>query len=382
MKARVLMVFVVLVFIISNSVFALSPGTDVLVPAAGRSEPWITDLYVMNPGAETVSVSVSWLRRGNANPDPATVTFDLAGGETSILEDVIFSSFGRTSAGGAFRVEASAPVIVNSRIYAVDGSSTVGQGFEGVPSSSATSGGRTTDVVGLSHGAVFRTNVYALAAGGGAAISFSLVDPGGEELASRNLQLEEWEPYLRSITDLFSGLVDFPHATLRATVTSGSAVIGASKVDNASTDPTTLESSVATSGGGADGEYAIATWDSLDFAGGGRLVIDGGEVIGITATYFNWDKVSPSGVAECTELFMIETEFDPAVPVADFAGAGVSFDQHYDNGATMTFNVSMTVDGGSAITGSIGAFGSDHPLWLEGCDGEFPDMVLTGGKRE
>ncbi|RLE26772.1 MAG: hypothetical protein DRJ61_18145, partial [Acidobacteria bacterium] len=52
---------------------ALNPGTDVLVPAAGRGGSWVTDLYVMNPGEVAVDGSVLWLIRDQANIDPMFV---------------------------------------------------------------------------------------------------------------------------------------------------------------------------------------------------------------------------------------------------------------------------------------------------------------------
>ena len=92
---------------------ALISGTDIIVPAAGRGAPWGTDLYIANPGDTTVTGSVYWLVRGQANPNPTSIAFSLAPGETAVLTDVILADFGVASGNGAFRVTASAPVIVN-----------------------------------------------------------------------------------------------------------------------------------------------------------------------------------------------------------------------------------------------------------------------------
>ncbi len=113
-------------------VFALNSGTDIIVPAAGRGAPWGTDLYIANPGETTVTGSVYWLVRGG-KPEPHLVDFSLAPGATSVFADIILAEFGLASANGAFYVTASDTVIVNSRIFASDGSATFGQGFEGVP---------------------------------------------------------------------------------------------------------------------------------------------------------------------------------------------------------------------------------------------------------
>ncbi|MFV2072406.1 MAG: hypothetical protein ACC742_07105, partial [Thermoanaerobaculales bacterium] len=86
---------------------AISPGDDLLIPAAGRSVPWVTDLYVMNPGTATVSVEVFWLERGQANPNPTSITFNLGPNETKVLKDVVNTSFGFNKRNGAFRITAS-----------------------------------------------------------------------------------------------------------------------------------------------------------------------------------------------------------------------------------------------------------------------------------
>ncbi len=118
-------------------------------------------------------------------------------------------------------------------------------------------------MVGLSFNSAFRTNVYATAGSEGATVAVTLLDPTGSVHSSASLHLGAWEPYLRRVDQLFPGVANFDNATLQAEVTSGSVVIGASKVDNASTDPTTLESD-ATAGGSAssDGTYQISIYDS------------------------------------------------------------------------------------------------------------------------
>ena len=369
-------------------VFALNSGTDIIVPAAGRGAPWVTDLYVANPGDTEVLGFISWLVRGQANPDPQPnlISFTIAPGETAIYKDIIFEEFGLASAGGAFLVEASAPVIVNSRIYATDGTATFGQGFEGVPVSAATQSGGKATVVGLSYNDAFRTNVYATAGANGAITQFSLVDPSGSVIASASLTLGAYEPYLRRVDQLFSGVANFDDATLIAEISvgsGGSAVFGASKVDNESTDPTTLESD-ATAGGSAssNGTYQISIYDSAFFAAGGNIVIDEGVVTQINGTYFNWDKLE-GGEAACTLQFLWGLGMSPT-PLADFAD-GVTFSDSYTStgSGVMEWTVTFTVENNMVISGTVAAEGSDFTDSAElGCNGTFPALVLMGGKTE
>ncbi len=381
---RLITAVVVLALVATASpVLALNSGTDIIVPAAGRGAPWGTDLYVANPGDMTVTGSIFWLVRGQANPSPTSITFSIAPGETAIYEDIIFEEFGLASAGGAFYVTADGTVIVNSRIYASDGSATFGQGFEGVPVPAATQGGASSTVVGLSYNSVFRTNIYATAGSAGAAISVTLLDPAGSTLSTASLQLGAWEPYLRRVDQLFAGVSNFDNATLLAEVDSGSVVIGASKVDEVSDDPTTLESD-ATAGGSAssDGTYQISTYDSALFAGGGNFVIVDDVVTQINGTYFNWDKLD-GGEAACTLQFLWGLGMSPT-PLADFA-SGVTFNDSYTSTGSgdMNWTVTFTVEDNMIIDGTVSATGS---LFTEtdelGCNGDFPALILKGGKME
>jgi hypothetical protein len=381
MTRRFLTLAILLTLAVSP-VLALNPGQDVIVPAAGRGGGWVTDLYINNPGDSTVSVTVAWLVRNQANPSPNTISFNLPAGATEVLDDVIANDFGLNSASGAFRVTTSGgEVVVNSRIYFDDteNSQTFGQGFEGVPVWAATGAGTTTSVVGLSYTSGFRTNIYATAGSMGATITYRLVDPMGVVFATANVTLEAWEPYLRRVDQVFSGVANFDDATLTAEVTAGAAVVGASKVDNASTDPTTLESSVMGGGGGVDGTYQFAIYDSLSFAAGGNLTISGGEVTAIVGTYFNWDKGDPQN-PDCTLLFQWGQGLTPA-PVGDFA-SGVTFSDSYQTtgSGVMEWTVTFTSGDGADLMGSIAATGSEFTGQDAGCNGDFPTLDFYAGK--
>jgi len=381
---RLIIAFVVLALVATAApVFALNSGTDIIVPAAGRGAPWATDLYIANPGNESVTGSVFWLVRDQANPNPVSFDFTLAPGETGVFEDVILADFGLSSAGGAFFVSATGAVIVNSRIFASDGTATFGQGFEGVPVGGATQSGSIATVVGLSFTSEFRTNVYATAGADGATMTLRLLDPAGTQFAAADLTLGAWEPYLKRVNQLFPNVANFDNATLVADVTAGSAVVGASKVDNESTDPTTLESD-ATAGGSTsvDGTYQISIYDSALFAAGGNFVIADDVVTQINATYFNWDKLE-GGEPACTLQFLWGLGMSPT-PLADFA-SGVTFSDSYAStgSGVMEWTVTFTVSDNMVIDGTVSAVGSDFSDPDElGCNGDFPALVLMGGKME
>jgi len=373
-----------LVLLTAGVAAALNPGTDLLVPAAARAGTWVTDLYVLNPGSQSTTVTVYWLERNQANPSPTSESFTIDAGETLVLDDVILTTFSMTTGEGAFRIVSDTEAVVaNCRIYNDRDGVTFGQGLAATPRGGATAAGSETDVVGLSQSDSFRSNIFLVdASGAGSQASLSLRDTSGNELLSHDVTLRAFEPtYLNTETHL--GADDFADATLHVEVTSGSVLVVGSKVDNdpATGDPTTLEAWQPAGGGSTeDGTYQFALYDSALFAAGGNIVVDDGEVVAVNGTYFNWDKTD-GGEPECTLLFLWGGAIDPPIPVADFA-TGISFDQSYPTSGQMTWTLQLTMSDNMALSGTVGATGSDFPAGQDGCDGVFPDLVLYGGKTE
>jgi hypothetical protein len=357
---------------------ALNTGKDIAVPAAARSVPWVTDLFVMNPGDSTVTVTVYWLVRGQGNASPSqSISFTLLPGETEVMEDVIFNDFGMTSAAGAFLVEASGPVIANCRIFADEAAGTLGQGFEGVPLWAFTQTDGSSETVGLARTADFRTNIYAIAGPNGASVDLTLYRPDGTVRATRTLNLDPYEPYLKSVQQTFSGVGNFDAATLVAEVTAGEAVVGASKGDNDTNDPTTLEPALPF-GGPPDGTYQFAIYESSGYSTGGNLTIVDGVVTSIRGTYSNYDKVDGQSDPECEVVFLFE--YFTATPVEDFE-SGVSFSESYDDSGDLDYTLTFDLDQNLSLTnGSIDAEGSDFTGDETGCNGTFPSLVFEGGK--
>jgi hypothetical protein len=360
---------------------ALTPGTDIIVPAAARGGTWVTDLYVFNPGPDTVNSTISWLVRNRANPYPASADYKLGPGEVLVLEDAVKTVFGLDQAGGALRVLADHPVVVLTRIYNQQNGVTFGQGFEGIPRAAATTAGSSTDMIGLTNNARFRTNmVIAETSGTGATVELSLRDPSGVELAAKTYSLGGFEPILKPVTDL-DGVTTLDNGTLHAEVTEGAAIIVASKVDNdpATGDPTTLAAWTAAGSGEpvADGTYQLAIYDSSGYATGGYLVIEDEKVTAIDVTYTNWDKGDP-GDPDCTLTFRWGTTEAGVHPLSEYT-TGVSFSQGFSDGE-LSWTVSLAVADNQSISGTVEALGSSFGGMLAGCNGTFPVLILHGGK--
>jgi len=335
---------------------ALNPATDVLVPAAARAGSWVTDLYVLNPQSSAVAVTVYWLVRQQPNPSPPGFEFVLEPGATRVMEDVILNELGLERGEGAFRVVANGAVVVSSRIYSRDAGATFGQGFEGIPGASATAAGQSSDVVGLVANADFRTNLYALAGEGGAVFVVSLRDASGVEMASRVYSLGPHQPMLGNILTELGG-PQFDRGSLHVEVTSGAAVVGASRVDEVSQDPTTLAGSWDCPEGGelepAGVYYGVL---ETDRDRGFRMVVEGGG--GVTELRFQMGSSQPG----CNFSFDANGLFDPPVPLEDLLGPeGVSFSSVYPTGQ-IDWTVRLVESSRHLhYTGSVSGFASGSP---------------------
>lgn len=250
---------------------AMNADDELWIPAAARGLGtdgafWVTDLVLMNPGDEDLTVELTWLVRGIDNSETEPVEVELAAGQTLVLADVVLSLFGEEEAGGAIHIEVAEegdedegdeddPVLVASaRIYALgDDGETYGQGFEGLTSAAAIEADDeepedgATHAVGIIVGDSFRSNWYGLnltedddEEPEAAEVRVELLDGDGEVIASDTYMMPPMAPILRPVAEL--GVADVEGAALRFTMVEGEGLFGASLVDRASGDPTTLES--------------------------------------------------------------------------------------------------------------------------------------------
>ena len=227
MNYRKITTLLIGVLIVATSVPAITPGTDLLIAGAARTNRWHSDLYINNPGDSRVTVAVMWLIRDQANTTPTTKSYFIDAEETLILTDVLFTEFNLNTAAGAFRISADGEVTANLIVYAgfndtVGG--TLGSGFEAIPVSVITSAGETTFLMGLANAGSFYTNIFATAGANGATMELDLLDEDGTVLDTAVETLLAYEPWLSYKTDIWN-IGSFSEGTLRAKVTSGSAAI-------------------------------------------------------------------------------------------------------------------------------------------------------------
>lgn len=371
---------------------AINPGTEIFVPAAARGggaggSTWITDLYVYNPGMDQVTVDIYWLDRGTDNSGATAQSYTVNGGETMVLADVILNVFGESSAGGAFRIVSTGDVMVNSRIYNQMGDDTFGQGFEGIPAEAAITAakGATTDFVGLTDNASFRTNLFAVnTAATTSNVTFNLMDTSGTVMASRSYQMPPYSALYKEVSDL--GGPSFDQGTIHAEVTQGSAIVVGSKIDSGSGDPTTLEPWWACGDGGGNGGTELTTaavyYGVLDDGAGyyGGFIMQVNDNAEVTSVEFTFPSAHPT----CNYFFGGGGTFETPVPLADFEG-GVQFTNTYsgaDNGDMLWTVTLQEQDPKLLFAGTMNGQGSGWGGGAITCNNMLPDDTLILGKEQ
>lgn len=221
---------------------------DVLVNgvarAGGRNNTFFrTDARIYNPGATNAVVSVAYHANQNANPSPASATFDVPAGQIRDVVDVLASLLSLpVGSAGALRFTTDAPVAILCRTSNVDPSGanpgTYGAQQRPVPIPSFLSSADAGAVVtGIRQGTDFRTNVGFAAGGDGAAYALTLENASGIPVGTATGSLGPWGWTQPNVQDLFGGVTIPADATLRVTVASGSVDVFDSSIDNASGDP-------------------------------------------------------------------------------------------------------------------------------------------------
>jgi hypothetical protein len=131
--------------------------------------------------------------------------------------------------------------------------------------------------------------------------------------------------------------------------------------------------------GPVDGTYQFAVYDSLFFASGGKLVIEGGAVVAIDGTYFNYDKVDGGGASQCTLILQWGIGLSPK-DVGDFE-SGVEFSDTYVDAGEMTWTLTFVIEDNVGFSGTLAAVGTGFTGADSGCNGTFPTLTIKGGVR-
>ncbi len=246
-------VLAVIVVGISASVWAGFSGTEVFLPSVGHgdgvgSSVWRTTLWIHNPSGAAANCEIQLLLRDQANPNPLTYPLAVPAGETIKIEDATWTLFG-IEGFGALRVLSTEQILVNSRIYNLEGTdlaNSQGQFFGGIPSSFALGSGEGTEILGINQASdsAFRYNFgFVETTGATATIRAEMRDASDSTIGSTQLTLQGYEARQLNVSALGAGQTPTENGRLHISVISGAGRILAfgSGIANTSQDPSTFE---------------------------------------------------------------------------------------------------------------------------------------------
>lgn len=336
-----------------------TPGTDLFLPSVGHGQgscpggicaQWRADAWVFNPDTvKPASVTIHFLQRGASNPTPAPVgPLTIAPGETRELVDIVLASFGKEGYG-ALRFVSDNPVLVTGRIYDENvvtskGTGTAGQFFAGLPAAQAIGNGQSTEIIGLAQDAagLWRSNFGLVETTGHAAtVVVELVDRLGAVLATWTPAAGEGVGGFAAQQYAITRLPSAPQGVnqrlrIRVTGGSGKVLAYASRIDNRTGDPSTVEMLLTpvTIGlpkiGLFDG--VVLKQDGVAANGAVRLV------------------VGESAITSLAVLSGIPCPTDDSGVLVDFSGTNVALDAAGQFTATLPAQPYAALDGSTAFS--------------------------------
>jgi len=345
---------VLFLMMVAGSAFATVPGMDLYVPAVGHGLGavsggvqawWRGDVWIFNPSTtQPATVDIFLLLRNQGNPNPAVRRITVNARETRYLPDIVFNTFGLDNTFGALRIVSSIPVVVSGRSYDANvtvvgkGQGSAGQFFSGVPAALAIGLGDATDIVGLDQdgfqtSGTWRSNLaFVETTGNPVDLTISRIDSNGTQLGSIGYHLEGRQ--VSQINYVITSIVNTTgtNQRIRVAVTGGTGriIANASRLDNRTGDPATIEMV----GGGREGTY-VCKVDKTTYDTPITLTVAGGAVTALDATIVFTDE----DVAACGDA-------------AELVGLSVPLSQpvYYDETGAFAFVVTDPNVGGIGIS--------------------------------
>jgi hypothetical protein len=346
--------------------FAVAPATDAYLPSVGHAQgqcpggicsQWRTDAWIYNPSSSSATVQIYFLRRDIENATPASQTVTVAAGETKEYADIIYSLFNLDGVYGALRFVSNVDVVVTGRIYDENvqtnkGTGTAGQFFAGLSSQYAIGNGESTELVGLAQdGAqVWRSNFgFVETNGATATLEVKRLDAAGATLATKTYSLRARESKQFAITDIGGPLGTNQRVTVKVTGGSGRVLAFASRLDNRTGDPSTVEMTTKA----AAAANTTGRFDGIVLTPDGTLV-DGG--IDLTITSLGLTGYAGIAGLPCgSDSYVVD--FSSTLTTPATIGTDGSFstqvDIPYGTSTTTYFTTRWTLSGSVGTTGVI-----------------------------
>ncbi len=247
------------VFLMAGAGLAITPAAEVYLASVGRGQgrcpggvcaQWRTSVWATNLSTtQTAVVQIAFLLRGQANQSPNSVSVSLAPQASREFSDIFADTFGLDGVFGALRFRSNVAIAVNARIFDANvqtnqGAGTAGQDLPGIPLEGAIMAGQSTVLAGLAQdgAGLWRSNFgFVETMGKSCTVEAALLAPDGSVQATKVYQVLPYEPMQPPITEIGGPLGT--NQRVRLTMTGGDgAIIGvATRIDNRTGDPTTVD---------------------------------------------------------------------------------------------------------------------------------------------
>lgn len=367
--------------VMAGSSLAVTPGTDLFVPAVAHGTgynqaQWRADVWIFNPSDTATATVTIYLLLRQPNPNPTRQVVTVNPGESMYFKDIVgVGLFQQTDASGGLRITSNIPVLVTAESYNNNvttslGTGTSGQFFGGVPAGLSVGANDATDVIGLDQDGVntsgkFRSNL-ALVETTGAAVDFVLdrYDPDGTLLGSWACDgtnsscapLGPWEvrQFNLVLSNFTPGTGTNQRIRVRVPSGAGRLIAVGSRVDNATTDPSTIEMS----GGGRVGTY-LCKLERSDYEAPLTLTVDQGAVTALDATILFTDADVPSCGGQ---IMRLTGPLQQPVLYDDQGSFGLTV-------GDVGLGVTLQVNGTITTTGSVAGNATVTLTGVPGCNG-------------
>lgn len=233
---------------LGNLVYKLTPRTLYLPGAANngglKNSLWTTDLELHNRGDVQASYTVELLVRGQANPAPVAVSFELSPQTSVRYPNVLEDLFDFEGAATLRLTSVRGEVMASARTRTDAGAGFYGQYIEAMDEATAAAAGQELRLIQLESSAAARTNVGLVSAcGTTATVEVGLFLADGTPAGEMSLELEPFESL--QVNDVFSSLgggqppvtADDAFAVVTSATPGASFFAYASVVDNGTNDP-------------------------------------------------------------------------------------------------------------------------------------------------
>jgi len=216
---------------------AVIPGSAHVSGAHGTE--WRSDAVLHNPGRREASVALFFLKGNRDNTGVTGSVTSIPAGASSALDDIVRTTFGRTSSSGAILVASDERLVITSRTFNDTPHGTFGQLVPGLATSGSIGVNETRRLMQLTRNDHFRTNIgLANVTASALHVTVDLYRSNGSRIAVHEYSVPPFG--FHQETGIIGTEVEDAFALVSSDSQGASFFTYASVVDNGSGDPTLI----------------------------------------------------------------------------------------------------------------------------------------------